>query len=148
MAVKVKVLARKLNHEFGYPEYATPGSAGMDLRSNEINPVEIHPGCHFLFNTGLWIHLPDKYEAQIRSKSGLALNRQLIVLNSPGTIDPDYRGQVGVILYNAGRSIQTVYPGDKIAQMVIAKFEQAEWEPVESLNSTERGDGGFGSTGK
>lgn len=146
--VEIKILSRKLNHEFGYPDYATPGSAGMDLRSNEISSIEIHPGCQFLFNTGLWIALPDGYEAQVRTKSGLALNRSLIVLNSPGTIDSDYRGQIRVILYNAGRSIQRINPGDKIAQLVIASYVRAEWKIVEDLSSTERGEGGFGSTGE
>lgn len=146
--VEIKILSRKLNHEFGYPDYATLGSAGMDLRSNEISPIEIHPGCQFLFNTGLWIAIPDGYEAQVRTKSGLALNRSLIVLNSPGTIDSDYRGQIGVILYNAGRSIQRINPGDKIAQLVVASYARAEWKTVEDLSSTERGEGGFGSTGE
>lgn len=148
MAVEIKVLARQLNHEFGYPEYMTPGSSGMDLRSNELGPIEIHPGCQFLFSTGIFMALPEGYEAQIRSKSGLALNRSLIVLNSPGTIDSDYRGQVSVLLYNAGRNVQTICPGDKIAQMVITRYEQAEWKPVGSLGDTERGAGGFGSTGR
>lgn len=146
--VEIKILSRKLNHEFGYPDYATPGSAGMDLRSNETSVIEIHPGCQFLFDTGLWIAVPEGYEAQVRTKSGLALNRSLIVLNSPGTIDSDYRGQVGVILYNAGRVIQRIHPGDKIAQLVIAPYVRAEWKSVEDLSSTERGEGGFGSTGE
>ena len=130
------------------PTYATKGSAGMDLRANLQEDVVIAPGERKLISTGLKISLPVGYEAQIRPRSGLALKKGVTVLNSPGTVDSDYIGDIGVILINHGEEIFTVSNGDRIAQMVIAKHETVEFEQVESLDETERGAGGFGSTGK
>lgn len=130
------------------PTYATKGSAGMDLRANLQEDVVIAPGERKLISTGLFIELPVGYEAQIRPRSGLALKKGVTVLNSPGTIDADYRGEIGIILINHGEESFTVANGERIAQMVIAKHETVEFEQVESLDETERGSGGFGSTGK
>lgn len=130
------------------PTYATKGSAGMDLRANLQEDVVIAPGERKLISTGLFIELPVGYEAQIRPRSGLALKKGVTVLNSPGTIDADYRGEIGIILINHGEESFTVANGERIAQMVIAKHETVEFEQVESLDETERGAGGFGSTGK
>lgn len=130
------------------PTYATKGSAGMDLRANLQEDVVIAPGERKLISTGLKILLPVGYEAQIRPRSGLALKKGVTVLNSPGTVDSDYIGDIGVILINHGEESFTVSNGDRIAQMVIAKHETVEFEQVESLDETERGAGGFGSTGK
>ena len=130
------------------PTYATNGSAGMDLRANLQEDVVIAPGERKLISTGLKISLPVGYEAQIRPRSGLALKKGVTVLNSPGTVDSDYIGDIGVILINHGDESFTVSNGDRIAQMVIAKHETVEFEQVESLDETERGAGGFGSTGK
>lgn len=130
------------------PTYATKGSAGMDLRANLQEDVVIAPGERKLIPTGLKISLPVGYEAQIRPRSGLALKKGVTVLNSPGTVDSDYIGDIGVILINHGEESFTVSNGDRIAQMVIAKHETVEFEQVESLDETERGAGGFGSTGK
>jgi dUTP pyrophosphatase len=128
------------------PTYATEGSAGMDIRSNEV--CNIPPLGRRLVKTGLYIQLPKRYEAQIRPRSGNALNKGLTVLNSPGTIDSDYRGEIGVILHNASNKNILIDKGDKIAQMVIAKYERFDFEVVEELDETERGAGGFGSTGE
>lgn len=130
------------------PTYATKGSAGMDLRANLQEDVVIAPGERKLISTGLKISLPVGYEAQIRPRSGLALKKGITVLNSPGTVDSDYIGDIGVILINHGEESFTISNGDRIAQMVIAKHETVEFEQVESLDETERGSGGFGSTGK
>lgn len=130
------------------PTYATKGSAGMDLRANLQEDVVIAPGERKLISTGLKISLPEGYEAQIRPRSGLALKKGVTVLNSPGTVDSDYIGDIGVILINHGEESLTISNGDRIAQMVIAKHETVEFEQVESLDETERGAGGFGSTGK
>lgn len=130
------------------PTYATKGSAGMDLRANLQEDVVIAPGERKLISTGLKISLPVGYEAQIRPRSGLALKKGVTVLNSPGTVDSDYIGDIGVILINHGEESLTISNGDRIAQMVIAKHETVEFEQVESLDETERGAGGFGSTGK
>lgn len=128
------------------PEYATKGSAGADIKS--IEDKTIYPGHREIISTGLFMAIPEGYEVQIRSKSGLAAKYGVMVLNSPGTIDSDYRGEVKVILYNTGYQSFTVGKGDKIAQMVVAKVEQAEFSKVLILTDTARGDGGFGSTGK
>ncbi len=130
------------------PTYATQGSAGMDLRANLSEDIVIAPGERKLIPTGLKISLPVGYEAQIRPRSGLALKRGVTVLNSPGTVDSDFRGEIGVILINHGKEDFMVVNGDRIAQMVIAKHETVEFEQVESLDDTERSGGGFGSTGK
>ena len=129
------------------PKYQTAQSAGMDLRANIDAPILIKPLDRKLIPTGLHIALPEGYEAQIRPRSGLAIKNGITILNTPGTIDPDYTGDVGVILVNLSHEDFVVKPGDRIAQMVINKFEQAEFEVVEKLDETERGEGGFGHTG-
>lgn len=129
------------------PEYATEQSAGMDLRANLEAPVELHPLQRKLIPTGLHIALPQGYEAQVRPRSGLALKRGITVLNSPGTIDADYRGEVGVVLVNLSDETFIVNDGERIAQMVIARCEQAVLKSVEVLDATERGEGGYGHTG-
>ena len=129
------------------PEYATPQSAGVDLRANIDEPIELKPLSRVLIPTGLHIALPEGYEAQIRPRSGLAIKKGITCLNTPGTIDADYRGDVGVILINLSAETFIVNPGERIAQMVINKFEQAKFELVEELDETERGEGGFGHTG-
>ena len=129
------------------PKYQTAQSAGMDLRANIDTPVLIKPLDRKLIPTGLHIALPEGYEAQIRPRSGLAIKKGITVINTPGTIDPDYRGDIGVVLVNISNEDFVVQPGDRIAQMVINKFEQAEFEFVEELDETERGEGGYGHTG-
>ena len=129
------------------PAYATPLSAGMDIRANLEQPITLKPLERKLIPTGLYIALPDGYEAQIRPRSGLALKRGITVLNSPGTIDADYRGEVGVLLINLSNEEFVVSDGERIAQMVIARHEQPRWETVEELDETERGAGGYGHTG-
>lgn len=129
------------------PSYETIASAGMDLRANLTEPVVLQPMDRMLIPTGLFIELPIGYEAQVRPRSGLALKKGITCLNSPGTIDADYRGEVGVILANLSKEPFTVENGERIAQMVIAKHERAELVEVAELSTTERGAGGFGSTG-
>jgi dUTP pyrophosphatase len=129
------------------PEYATPMSAGLDLRANLDAPLKLQPMQRCLVPTGLRIALPQGYEAQVRPRSGLALKRGITVLNAPGTIDADYRGEVGVILINLSQDSFVINDGERIAQLVIAAYEQAEFEAVESLDQTERGEGGFGHSG-
>ena len=129
------------------PKYQTAQSAGMDLRANIDAPILLKPLDRKLIPTGLHIALPEGYEAQIRPRSGLAIKKGITVINTPGTIDPDYTGDVGVILVNISNEDFVVQPGDRIAQMVINKFEQAEFELVEELDETERGEGGYGHTG-
>ena len=130
------------------PQYATPQSAGMDLRANLDAPITLRPLERRLIPTGLFIALPLGYEAQVRPRSGLALKHGIGVLNAPGTIDADYRGEVGVILVNLSTEEFLVSDGDRIAQLVVARHEQAAWECVEALDETERGEGGFGHSGK
>ena len=130
------------------PSYATPHSAGMDLYANLESPVELKSLERKLIPTGIFIELPEGYEAQIRPRSGLAIKHGITMLNTPGTIDADYRGEIKMIVVNLSNENYTIHPGDKIAQMVIAKHETIEWINVEVLNETERKDGGFGSTGK
>ena len=130
------------------PEYATPQSAGVDLRANIDKPILLQSLDRKLIPTGLHIALPEGYEAQIRPRSGLAIKHGITCLNTPGTIDADYRGDIGVELVNLSREDYVVQPGERIAQMIINKVEQAEWELVEELDETERGEGGFGHTGK
>ena len=129
------------------PQYATQQSAGMDLRANLEEPVTLRPMERRLIPTGLHIALPAGYEAQVRPRSGLALKKGITVLNSPGTIDADYRGEVGVLLINLSQEDFVVNDGERIAQMVIARHEQGEFETVEVLDETERGEGGYGHTG-
>ena len=129
------------------PKYQTSQSAGMDLRANIDAPVLLKPLDRKLIPTGLHIALPEGYEAQIRPRSGLVIKNGITIINTPGTIDPDYRGDIGVVLVNISNEDFVVQPGDRIAQMVINKFEQAKFEVVEELDETERGEGGFGHTG-
>ena len=128
------------------PEYATPASAGVDLRASD--GCVIPPGGRALVPTGLRIALPEGYEAQVRPRSGLALKHGVTLPNSPGTIDADYRGEIGVILMNLGQEPFIVEPGDRIAQMVVAPVARVAWSEAEALDATERGEGGFGSTGR
>ena len=130
------------------PAYATPQSAGVDLKANLTESVTLQPLQRTLVPTGLFIALPAGYEAQVRPRSGLAAKHGITVLNTPGTIDADYRGEIKVILVNLSDEPFEIVPGERIAQMVIARHEQVEWEQVEELDATERGAGGFGSTGK
>ena len=129
------------------PQYATPQSAGMDLRANIEEAFTLNPLERKLVPTGLFMALPEGYEAQVRPRSGLALKHGITVLNTPGTIDADYRGEIGVVLVNLSNNPFTVEPGERIAQMVIAKHEQAEFVLVNELDETERGAGGYGHTG-
>lgn len=129
------------------PAYATVGSAGLDLRAHLEEFKVLQPGERVLVPTGLSLALPEGFEAQVRPRSGLALKHGITVLNSPGTVDADYRGDVGVILINLGAEPFTIAPGDRIAQLVLAAYAQVEWAPVEVLPETERGAGGFGHTG-
>lgn len=129
------------------PAYATPQSAGMDLRANIEDPITLHPLERRIVPTGLYIALPEGYEAQVRPRSGLALKHGITVLNSPGTIDSDYRGEIGVLLINLSDTPFVINAGERIAQMVVARHEQAELIEVEELDDTERGAGGYGHTG-
>ena len=129
------------------PKYESAQAAGMDIRCHLAEPITLQPLERKLFPTGLYIELPVGYEAQIRPRSGLALKRGLTVLNTPGTIDADYRGEIGVILINLSNEPQTIESGERICQMVVARHEQVEWQPVEVLNESERNDGGFGHSG-
>ncbi|MGL5682133.1 MAG: dUTP diphosphatase [Marinifilaceae bacterium] len=143
--MKLKVVNRSNNP---LPEYKTTGAAGMDLMANITEPVKLQSLERTLIPTGLFIELPEGYEAQIRPRSGLALKEGIGVLNSPGTIDADYRGEIGIILVNLSNNEVTIHPGDRICQMVINRVEQAELVEVEELGTSERGEGGFGHTGK
>lgn len=129
------------------PAYSTAQSAGMDIRANIEEPFTLKPLQRKLVPTGLYIALPDGYEAQIRPRSGLALKHGITVLNTPGTIDADYRGEIGIVLVNLSDTDFTVNPGERIAQMVVAKYEQVTLEEVQQLDNTERGTGGYGHTG-
>lgn len=142
--MKIKIV-NKSKHPL--PEYATTGAAGVDLRANIDAPITLAPGERKLIPTGIYIGLPDGYEAQVRPRSGLALKHGISVCNTPGTIDPDYSGQIGVVLINHGQENFIVNDGERIAQMIISKFERAEWDVVEELDETERGEGGYGHTG-
>lgn len=143
--MKIKIV----NHSrHPLPEYKTKASAGMDIRANLDKTMTLQPLERALIPTGIFIELPEGYEAQIRPRSGLALNEGLGLLNSPGTLDADYRGELGVIVVNLSNNVITIEDGERICQMVINKVEQAEWVEVEELTDTERGKGGFGHTGK
>lgn len=143
--ITVKIINQSANP---LPAYATAGSSGMDLRADITEAISLQPLERVLVPTGLFIELPLGFEAQVRPRSGLAIKQGLTCLNTPGTIDADYRGEIKVILINLSNEIQQVHPGDRIAQMVIQKVEQVQWEPVTTLAETERGAGGFGHTGK
>ena len=138
-------IINKSKHQI--PTYETEGSAGMDLRANLNEPVILKPLERAIIKTGLFIALPQGYEAQVRPRSGLAAKKGITVLNSPGTVDADYRGEIGVILVNLSNDEFTLNDGERIAQLVIAKHERVNWQEVSVLDETERGAGGFGSTG-
>ena len=142
--MKIKII-NKSSHTL--PHYETIASAGMDLRANLSEPRVLKPLERTILGTGLFIELPIGYEAQVRPRSGLAAKKGITVLNAPGTVDADYRGEIGVILVNLSNEDFTVENGERIAQLVIGKHERAEWELVETLSETSRGEGGFGSTG-
>jgi dUTP pyrophosphatase len=144
--IKVRI-TRLNNNDLPLPEYATDGSAGMDIYACVEDKIIIKPGEIAVIPTGIAIELPDGYEAQIRPRSGLALKYGITLLNTPGTIDPDYRGEIKIIVINLGRDDFTVNRGDRIAQMVISRFSRVEWEETDELENTERGEGGFGHTG-
>ena len=143
----MKVLIKNISG-LPLPEYATKQSAGMDLRANLDDAIELEPGQRKIIPTGLSIDLPAGYEGQVRPRSGWAAKHGITVLNAPGTIDADYRGEIGVILINLGLKSFTIEKGDRIAQLVIAKHETVTWEEIRDLENTERGSGGFGHTGK
>jgi dUTP pyrophosphatase len=143
--MKVRIV-NKSHHSL--PEYSTAFSAGMDLRANLNEALIIEPGERILVPTGMFIELPPSFEAQIRPRSGLAIKKGISVLNTPGTIDSDYRGEVGIILINLSDEAFTINDGERICQMVIARHETIEWEETGDLESTERGSGGFGHTGQ
>jgi len=142
--MNIKII-NKSNHEL--PHYETIASAGMDLRANLSEPITLKPLERSIIKTGLFIELPIGLEAQVRPRSGLAAKKGITVLNSPGTIDADYRGEIGVILVNLSNDDFIIENGERVAQLIIAKHERAEWEEVEILSETDRGSGGFGSTG-
>ena len=143
--MKIKIV-NKSKHPL--PNYATALAAGMDLRANIAEPIELFPLERSLIPTGIYIQLPEGYEAQIRPRSGLAAKHGVSIVNAPGTIDADYRGEIRVILVNLSNEKFTVNDGERICQMVISKHERIEWSRVEVLDETERGEGGFGHTGK
>ena len=143
--IKVKVINQSSNP---LPEYTTDGAAGMDVRANLEKSVVLQSLERFLVPTGLFIELPVGYEAQIRPRSGLAIKQGVTCLNSPGTIDSDYRGEVKVILINLSKDEQTIHPGDRIAQMIVSNVEKVRWKLVKKIKATKRNEGGFGHTGK
>jgi dUTP pyrophosphatase len=145
MAITVKIINESSNP---LPSYATPGAAGMDIRAFMNEPVQLQPLQRALIPTGLFIEIPEGYEAQIRPRSGLAIKQGITCLNTPGTIDSDYRGEIKIILINLSGEVQVINSGDRIAQMVVHKFEKVMLEEVVILSETERQIGGFGSTGK
>ena len=143
--MKVRIVNRSRN---ALPLYQTPLSAGMDVRADLEQSVTLAPLGRAMIPTGLYVELPEGYEMQVRPRSGLAAKHGITVLNSPGTIDADYRGEIRIILVNLSSEAFTIEPGERIAQLVVARHEQVEWEPGEELGTTERGTGGFGSTGR
>lgn len=143
--VQIKIVNKSVNP---LPEYATVGSSGMDIKASLSAPISIRPLERILVPTGLFIELPDGYEAQIRPRSGLAIKQGITCLNTPGTIDADYRGEIKIVLINLSGEEQVIQPGDRIAQMVIQQIEKAFWIDTDYLNETTRADGGFGHTGK
>lgn len=145
MAIEVKIVNTSNNP---LPDYATEGSSGLDLRADLTSPMMFQPMERKLVPTGLFIELPDGYEAQVRPRSGLAIKQGITCLNTPGTIDSDYRGEIKIVLINLSGEKQIINPGDRIAQLVLQKIEKINWEQVTVLTETVRSDGGFGSTGK
>lgn len=144
MSVQVSIINRS---HHALPSYSTPLSAGMDIRANLDEPITLQPGERRLIPTGLFIALPEGYEAQIRPRSGLAIKKGITVLNSPGTIDADYRGEIGIIIINHSDEAFVIEDGERVGQMVVARYNRVEWNETDSLNETERGAGGFGHTG-
>jgi dUTP pyrophosphatase len=142
--MKVKIVNKSRNQ---LPEYATPYSAGMDLRADLESPVTLKPLERVLVPTGLYIELPQGCEAQIRPRSGLAIKHGISLVNTPGTVDADYRGEIKIVLINLSNDDFELVAGERIAQMVIARYEKIEWDAVEQLSASSRGEGGFGSTG-
>ena len=142
--IKVRIINQSSNP---LPEYATQGSAGMDIRAHLDVPIYLNPLERYLFPTGLFIELPKGYEGQVRPRSGLAIKYGLTCLNSPGTIDTDYRGEIKVIIINLSQEIQVIQPGDRIAQLVVHEVQKVKWKQVELIEETDRNDGGFGHTG-
>lgn len=145
--IKIKITRLRENKDLPLPTYATEGSAGMDLFADVENEIVIKPGEIAMVPTGIAIELPPGYEAQIRPRSGLAINFGITLLNTPGTIDSDYRGEIKVILINLGKNDFVVKRGDRIAQMIVSKYAKVVWEETKKLNKTKRGEGGFGHTG-
>ena len=143
--LKVQIINKSSNP---LPEYATEGSAGVDLRANLSQAVTLKPMERLLIPTGIFIELPENYEAQVRPRSGLAIKHGLTCLNSPGTVDSDYRGELKVILVNLSAEEHTIQHGDRIAQMVVSRVERVKWKVVDEISETGRGKGGFGHTGK
>jgi dUTP pyrophosphatase len=144
-----KVKVRIINHSSNpLPEYATEGAAGMDIRAHLESPLTLKPMERFLVPTGIHIELPKGYEAQIRPRSGLAIKQGLTCLNSPGTIDSDYRGEVRIVMINLSGEDQTINSGDRIAQMIVHDVERVKWKTVKKISATKRNEGGFGHTGK
>ena len=143
--MKIKIV-NKSRHPL--PSYSTLFSAGMDLRAHLDEPITLMPGARVLVPTGLYVSIPKGYEAQIRPRSGLALKKGISLLNTPGTIDADYRGEIGIIVVNHSQEDFVINDGERIAQMVVARYETVEWEPCDSLDETARGAGGFGHTGQ
>lgn len=145
---RMSVLVKIINESpFPLPQYATEGAAGMDVRAHLETPVSLRPMERVLIPTGIRLGIPAGYELQVRPRSGLAIRQGITLLNTPGTIDSDYRGELKVILVNLSAETQTIQPGDRIAQLVLARHETIRWEPSESLQATQRGEGGFGHTG-
>jgi dUTP pyrophosphatase len=145
--IKIRITRLRENEDLPLPTYATEGSAGMDLFADVENEITIKPGEIAIVPTGIAIELPPGYEAQIRPRSGLAINYGITLLNTPGTIDSDYRGEIKVILINLGKNDFIVKRGDRIAQMIVSKYAKVVWEETKELNKTKRGEGGFGHTG-
>lgn len=143
--IQIKIINQS---NYALPEYATLGSSGMDIRANLEEPMVLEPSARALVPTGLFVEIPLGYEIQIRPRSGLAIKQGITCLNTPGIIDADYRGEIKVILINLSSEQQILQPGDRIAQMVLQKVEQIQWVPTTELASSDRGAGGFGSTGK
>ena len=143
-----EILIKRLSKKVSLPRYETEGSSGMDLAANVEEPIDINPGKTSIIPTGISLSIPKNYEIQIRPRSGLAAKNQISVLNTPGTIDADYRGEIKVILINLSKDEFTIHPKDRIAQMVFTNAIQVKFKEVQILDQTKRGDGGFGSTGK
>jgi dUTP pyrophosphatase len=143
-SVSIKIVNQSLNE---LPAYATLGSSGMDIRASIVEPMVLQPAERVLVPTGLFVEIPLGYEIQIRPRSGLAIKQGITCLNTPGTIDADYRGEIKVILINLSNEPQAIHPADRIAQMVVQKVEQVQWVAVSELSGSDRGSGGFGSTG-